>query len=233
MTISALSSDAFVVALRGQSERYWHAHPFHLRWHRGELDDDAVRSWVVNRWYYQKSLPQKDAAIIANCPEGAVRRRWLERIVYQDGHTEGEGGLADWLRLAEAVGLSEAEVLSESNVVPGVRFATDAYVTFARTRPWIEAIAASLTELFSPDLMKERMAAIERHYSWIDRQGLQYFSSRMHEGKKDASFALDVVVTHCTSSEQQDAALAALSFKCDVLWAMLDAIENANVAAAR
>src|SRR5262249_42970674 len=144
----------FTEALYRHSERYWHHHPFHLRLHHGTLADHELRAWVANRWYYQKSLPQKDAAVIANCPVPEVRRRWLRRIEEQDGAAFGQGGNADWLALAEAVGLTVEEVLDERHVLPGVRFATDAYLGFARTRPWIEAVAASLTELFSPDLMR-------------------------------------------------------------------------------
>jgi pyrroloquinoline-quinone synthase len=218
--------DDFVAALKAHSEKYWHTHPYHLQLHGGHLDEEGLRSWVANRWYYQKILPLKDAAIIANCPIAAVRRRWLERIVYQDGRAEGEGGLADWLHLAEAVGLRAEEVLAETRVLPGVRFAADAYVTFARTRSWTEAVAASLTELFSPDLMQERMEAIRKHYHWVHPDGLRYFSSRIGSARSDATYALDVVVAHCTSRDQQDAAIAALAFKCDVLWSMLDTIEH-------
>lgn len=230
-TDTALSADDFVAALKAHDQRYWHAHPFHQRLHAGELDEEALRDWVANRWYYQKILPQKDAAIIANCPVGAVRRRWLDRIVYQDGRAEGEGGLAEWLALADAVGLTSEEVLTERRVVPGVRFAADAYVTFARTRPWTEAVAASLTELFSPDLMAERMSAIRQNYRWVRPEGLRYFEKRKDAARDDAESALDIVLANCTTRPLQDAAIAALSFKCDVLWSLLDSIEHARTAA--
>jgi pyrroloquinoline-quinone synthase len=224
----ALPADEFVASLRAHNDRYWHAHPFHERLHAGDLDEESLRDWVANRWYYQKILPQKDAAIIANCPVGEVRRRWVGRILFQDGTAEGEGGLAEWLLLADAVGLERGEVLDERRVVPGVRFAADAYLTFARTRPWEEAVAASLTELFSPDLMADRLAAIRAHYPWVKQEGLRYFEKRKDAARDDAGVALDLVVGHCRTRAQQEAAVAALSFKCDVLWSMLDALEHAR-----
>jgi pyrroloquinoline-quinone synthase len=222
-----LTSDAFVDALRAQSQRYHHKHPFHVLMNEGRLSRAQIQGWVANRFYYQKSIPIKDAAILSNTPDPAIRRRWIGRIVDHDGAAEGQGGIEAWLRLAEAVGLSRREVLDERHVVPGVRFAGDAYVTFARTRPWIEAVAASLTELFAPDLMSERIAAFERSYTWVDPAGLAYFKARLQQAPRDATYALELVTQHCRTREQQERAIAALSFKCDVLWSMLDAIHHA------
>ena len=222
-----LTSDAFVDALRAQSQRYHHKHPFHVLMNEGRLSRAQIQGWVANRFYYQKSIPIKDAAILSNTPDPAIRRRWIGRIVDHDGAAEGQGGIEAWLRLAEAVGLSRREVLEERHVVPGVRFAGDAYVTFARTRPWIEAVAASLTELFAPDLMSERIAAFERYYTWVDPAGLAYFKARLQQAPRDATYALELVTQYCRTREQQERAIAALSFKCDVLWSMLDAIQHA------
>ncbi|WP_035840516.1 pyrroloquinoline-quinone synthase PqqC [Kitasatospora azatica] len=229
--LEPLSTADFAAALYAHSERYWHNHPFHLRLHQGALGDAELRSWVANRWYYQKWLPQKDAAVVANCPVPEVRRRWIRRITDQDGAAFGQGGNADWLALAEAAGLSVEEVEDERHVLPGVRFATDAYVQFARTRPWTEAVAASLTELFSPELMRERLSALHTHYRWVDPAGLRYFELRPEVADADAAHAMELVTMYCTTREQQDAAIAALSFKCDVLWSMLDAIEHAHIGA--
>ena len=222
-----LTSDAFMHALRAQSQRYHHKHPFHVLMNEGRLSRAQIQGWVANRFYYQKSIPIKDAAILSNTPDPAIRRRWIGRIVDHDGAAEGQGGIEAWLRLAEAVGLSRPEVLDERHVVPGVRFAGDAYVTFARTRPWIEAVAASLTELFAPDLMSERIAAFERYYTWVDPAGLAYFKARLQQAPRDATYALELVTRYCRTREQQERAIAALSFKCDVLWSMLDAIHHA------
>ncbi|HYX96997.1 MAG TPA: pyrroloquinoline-quinone synthase PqqC [Geodermatophilus sp.] len=221
------ATDEFVAALREHSRRYHDQHPFHRRMNAGELDPEQIRCWVANRFCYQAAIPRKDAAILANCPDREVRRRWLRRIVDHDGTADGEGGIEAWLRLGEAVGLTRGEMEDERHVVPGVRFAVDAYVTFARTRPWVEAVASSLTELFAPDLMAERLAAFERHYTWIDPQELTYFRARLTQAPRDSAHALEVVTEHCRTPEQQAAALAALSFKCDVLWSMLDAIDLA------
>jgi pyrroloquinoline-quinone synthase len=223
----------FAAALRGLSVRYWDKHPFQIQLNEGRCTQDEVRAWVANRWYYQRSLSQKNGAIIANCPLPSVRRRWVERIVFQDGAHDGEGGLADWLVLADAVGLDRDEVLDERHVRPGVRFAVDGYVDFCRTRPWIEGAAAGLTELFAPDHMSDRVAAWSEHYPWIKPEGYAYFASRIPVVRQDSEYTLDLVLDHCVTREQQDRALAALSFKCDVLWAMLDAIAYAARVAGR
>ena len=225
--MTVLDTDGLVAALRAQSRRYHDRHPFHQKMNAGGLSPEQIRGWAANRFYYQVNLPRKDAAILANCPERAVRRRWIQRILDHDGTGDAPAGIDTWLLLAQAVGLTQAEVLDERHVVPGVRFAVDAYVTFARTRPWTEAVASSLTELFAPDLMAERLAAFEQHYPWIDRQALAYFRARLSQAPRDSEHALEVVTRYCLTPEQQAAAVAALSFKCDVLWSMLDAIEQA------
>jgi pyrroloquinoline-quinone synthase len=223
-----LPGEEFVAALRALEARYWDKHPFHVRLHEGGCTPEEVRAWVANRWYYQRNLSQKNGAIIANCPLPGVRRKWVERITFQDGTPDGEGGLEDWLVLAEAVGLSRQEVQSERQVLAGVRFAVDSYLHFCRTRPWIEGVGAALTELFSPDLMADRLAVFRRHYSWIKPAGYAYFEARIPFVRKDSEYTLGLVVAHSVTREQQDAAIGALAFKCDVLWAMLDAIDYAG-----
>jgi pyrroloquinoline-quinone synthase len=230
MTIT--ETESFVAALRTQSRRYHDQHPYHRKMNEGKLSPRQIRGWVANRFYYQENIPRKDAAIIANCPDRDVRRRWVQRILDHDGTEHdgvggSEGGIEAWLRLAEAAGLTREEVWDERHVLPGVRFAVDAYVNFARTRPWVEAVASSLTELFAPDLMAERLAAFERYYPWIDPAGLAYFRARLSQAPRDSRHALQVVTQQCQTPDQQKAAVAALSFKCDVLWSMLDAIDRA------
>ena len=220
-------TDGFIGALRAQSQRYHSRHPFHATMNEGGLIRPQIRGWVANRFYYQENIPRKDAAILANCPDREVRRRWIRRIHDHDGTADGEGGIEAWLRLGEATGLTREEMWDERHVVPGVRFAVDAYVTFARTRPWVEAVASSLTELFAPDLMAERLAAFERFYTWIDPAGLAYFRARLTQAPRDSEHALEVVREHCRTPDEQARAVAALSFKSDVLWSMLDAIDRA------
>jgi pyrroloquinoline-quinone synthase len=222
-----LDRDAFVAALRAQAPHYHDRHPFHVLMNAGQLNRQQIQGWVANRYYYQKIIPIKDAAILSNCPYPAVRRRWILRILDHDGEEEGQGGTETWLRLGEAVGLSRQDVLDERLVVPGVRFAADAYVTFARTRPWIEGVASSLTELFAPDLMSERIAAFERYYAWVDPDGLAYFRARLTLAPRDAAHAIELVTEHCVTHEQQERAIAALAFKCDVLWSILEGIHHA------
>jgi pyrroloquinoline-quinone synthase len=225
-TISGTEA-GFVELLRAHSQRYHDAHPFHVRMNAGQLTPDQLRGWIANRFCYQENIPRKDAAILSNCPDPDVRRRWIRRIVDHDGSAAGDGGIEAWLRLGEAAGLTRAEIRDHRHLVPGVRFAVDAYVTFCRTRPWVEAVASSLTELFAPDLMAERLAAFERYYPWIDAAGLAYFRARLDQAPRDCEHALEVVTAHCLTAESQALALDALSFKCDVLWSMMDAIDRA------
>jgi pyrroloquinoline-quinone synthase len=220
------SPEEFVAALRSQGARYHDLHPFHVRMNEGLLSREELQRWVANRYYYQRSIPIKDAAIVSNCPEPDVRRVWIQRIIDHDGVEPGGGGIESWLRLGEALGLSRDELKSERRVLPGVRYAVDAYVNFCRTRPWVEAVAASLTELFGPGAIRVRLEAMERHYPWIDPAGLEYFRARLHQAPRDAQFALDVVLDRCGTREQQERAVAALSFKCDLLWAQLEAIDR-------
>lgn len=232
-----LGREEFAAALRGLRGKYWDHHPFHVRLHAGEARADEVRLWVANRWYYQECLAQKNAAIVANCPVAEVRRLWLARISFYDGHdghdrpggpSDPGGGRADWLALAEAVGLGEAELVQGTHLLRGVRFAVDAYLRFCLTRPWTESVAAALTEMFAPDHMADRMAAWRRHYDWIKPEGYAYFEHRIPVARKDSVDTLEVVLAHCRTRAQQDAAVAALAFKCDVLGAMLDAMDYAS-----
>jgi pyrroloquinoline-quinone synthase len=206
------------------SRAYHHKHPFHLEMNEGRLSLEAIRGWVANRFHYQCAIPIKDAAIISNCPLREVRRAWLHRITDHDGLTGDEGGIEAWLRLGEACGLPREELLEERHLVPGVRFSVDAYVQFARTQPWPIAVASSLTELFAPDLMATRLAAFERHYTWVQPWGFDYFKRRLTQARRDSDEGLAFTLEYCRSRESQEAAVSALSLKCDILWTMLDAI---------
>jgi len=221
-------SETLIDRLRAQGTRYHNLHPFHQRMDAGALTREELQRWVANRFYYQASIPLKDAAIMSNCPEVAIRREWIQRIIDHDGTAESDGGIESWLRLGEALGVSREKLESERGVLPGVRYAVDAYVNFARQRPWIEAVASSLTELFGPAAIRVRLAALERHYPWIDPAGLEYFRTRLVKAPRDADYALGLVVERCRTLDQQDAAVAALRFKTQVLWAQLDAIEHGD-----
>ena len=223
---AVLTPDELEETLRSHAKQYHSEHPFHRRMNDGQSSREEIRGWVANRFYYQVNIPRKDGAILSNCPDSDVRRRWVQRIIDHDGATEGTGGIESWLRLSEAVGLTREEVEDSRHLLPGVRFAVDAYVNFTRTRPWVEAVASSLTELFAPDLMAERLAAFERCYTWIAPEGLAYFRSRITQAPRDSKHGLEIVRKHCVTPETQAAAVAALSFKCDVLWSMLDAMEQ-------
>jgi pyrroloquinoline-quinone synthase len=225
---TALTPEELVERLRGQGTRYHNLHPFHVRMDAGELTREELQRWVANRLYYQVCIPLKDAAILSNCPEVEVRREWIQRIVDHDGTADGAGGIESWLRLGEALGVTRDELLSERRVLPAVRFAVDAYVSFARSKPWIEAVASSLTELFGPSAIRVRLAALEAHYPWIEPAGLQYFRDRLVQAPRDADYALRLVVERCVTREQQECAVAALKFKTEVLWAQLEAIERGD-----
>ena len=223
----AWSRDEFVRRLRNVLERrYHHLHPFNRRMHEGELSRDELQLWVANRFYYQINIPIKDALILSNCPEPEVRRAWIQRIIDHDGRPGEEGGIEAWLRLGHAMGVSREDLLTQRRLLPGVRFAVDGYVTFCRSQPWLEAVAASLTELFAPLIVQERLAAMLSHYRWVDPDGLQYFKNRLSQAPRDAEHALALVTERLRTREQQERAVAALEFKCDVLWCLLDAVER-------
>ncbi len=232
--MSVAAATDLVARLRAVGDAHYHdKHPFHQRLVAGTLTPDQVRSWVANRYYYQKVIPIKDAAILSNLPSRELRRVWIRRIIDHDGTLDGGGGGTEsWLALAHAVGLDEAGVVSEHAVAPGTRFAADAYVEFARTRPWLDAVASSLTELFGPPVMERRLSAIVANYPWIDRAGLAYFDKRIKIAPEDAGQALSWVVEYARTPEEQDRCVAALRFKCDVLWAILDATALASGAVA-
>jgi pyrroloquinoline-quinone synthase len=222
------TEEEFVAALRACGARYHDLHPFHVRMNAGELSPEEVRRWVINRYYYQRSIPLKDAALLSNCPDPDVRRVWIQRVIDHDGREPDSGGIESWLRFGEALGVDRDELRSERGVLPGVRYAVDAYVNFCRTHPWIEAVAASLTELFGPNAIRVRLEALERHYPWIDRAGYAYFRDRLVQAPRDAEYALELVLEHCLTREQQERAVAALTFKCDLLWAQLEAIAHGD-----
>ncbi|TXF12561.1 pyrroloquinoline-quinone synthase PqqC [Pelomicrobium methylotrophicum] len=219
--------EEFEQKLREKGAGYHIHHPFNVRMNSGQLNPDQIRGWVANRFYYQISIPLKDAAILANCPDREVRRRWIQRIIDHDGRQGEEGGIEAWIRLGMACGLSREEIVSLKHVLPGVRFAVDAYVNFARTRPWQEAVCASLTELFAPQIHKERLANWPQHYPWIDPAGYEYFRKRLSEARRDVEHGLTITLDYFKTREQQERALEILQFKLDILWTMLDAIQLA------
>lgn len=224
------SPEEFTARLRAVGEHGYHdQHPFHVLMNNGQLDAPSLRGWVANRFYYQTQIPIKDAAILSNCPERDIRRAWIQRILDHDGSEGDEGGIEKWLRLGEASGLIREEMLAQTHLLPGVRYAVDAYVNFCRAKPWVIAMASSLTELFAPTLMATRIAAYEKHYSWVKPDGLRYFRSRLTQAPRDSDFALALVLERCRTREQQEETVAALKFKCELLWAMLDAMHFAYI----
>ena len=225
--LSSPAVDDLVGRLRGVLERrYHHLHPFNQRMHRGELSRQELQVWVANRFYYQINIPIKDALILSSCPEREVRQQWIQRIIDHDGGPGEEGGIEAWLRLGEAMGVNRRDLVGQRFLLPGVRFAVDGYVNFCRSKPWLEAVAASLTEMFAPLIVKERLAAMLSHYQWVDPSGLQYFKNRLTQAPRDAEYALGLVTERFRTPEQQGLAVAALEFKCDVLWCLLDAVER-------
>jgi pyrroloquinoline-quinone synthase len=222
-----LGPEALADGLRSFSTSYYANHPFHQLMHEGRLTPRQLQGWVTNRLAYQRAIPRKDAAIISNCPDPDVRREWMQRIVDHDGTAPGTGGIELWIRLGEALGVPREEMEDERHVLPGVRFAAEAYVTFCKTRPWIDAVASSLTELFAPDLMRKRIAAFPQHYPWIRPEALEYFRSRLVQAPRDSGQGLRLVQQYCTTVETQRCAFEALAFKLEMLWVMIDTIHNA------
>ena len=221
----------FEARLRAKESGYHIHHAFNKRLNSGALQPFQVRGWVANRFYYQQAIPMKDAAVMANCEDRATRRRWIERMLDHDGHGDHEGqnagGIETWTRLGMAVGLSRDDLWSHRHVQPGVRFAVDAYVNFARRAPWREGVISSLTEMFAPKIHADRLAGWPSMYPWIAAEGLAYFRSRIPLAQRDVEHGLEVAIAFGDTRAKQERAIEILQFKLDVLWSMLDAVERA------
>jgi pyrroloquinoline-quinone synthase len=217
----------FETALRAKGNFYHTQHPYHVAMYEGRCTPEQIRGWVANRFYYQISIPIKDAAIMANCPDRDARRQWVQRILDHDGYEGSEGGIEAWLRLGESVGLTREEIISEEHVLPGVRFAVDAYINFARRANWKEAASSSLTEMFAPTIHQNRLDTWPTHYPWINADGYQYFRNRLTEARRDVEHGLTITLDHYTTREQQERMLEILQFKLDILWSMLDSMTMA------
>lgn len=218
------SREEFERRLREKAKYYHIHHEFHILMNEGKLDKPAIQGWVANRFYYQVAIPVKDAAILANCPHRDVRRHWIQRIIDHDGTTGEEGGIEAWLRLGEAVGLTREELWSHKHVLPGVRFAVDAYINFARRATWQEAACSSLTELFAPTIHQQRLDNWPKYYPWIKPEGYDYFRKRLFEAPRDVKNGLKITLDSFRTRAEQEHALSILQFKLDVLWTMVDAM---------
>jgi len=224
-----LSLDELGAALREVGEgRYHHRHPFHLLMHEGKLTRGQLQAWALNRYYYQSVIPIKDAIILSRSNDPEFRRAWRKRIVDHDGDGQGRGGIEKWLKLAEATGLDAARVATQIEILPATRFAVNEYLNLVRTRPLLEAVASSLTELFSRDLIALRVDRMRQHYPWLSG-GLAYFEARLNQAPEDAAFALQFVYENAKTRADQGRVIQALRDKCDILWAMLDALYFAYV----
>ena len=210
-------------------ERYHNLHPFHKMLHGGELDFGQVQAWALNRYYYQASIPRKDLTLMARLPSAELRRTWRSRVLDHDGVDVETGGIRRYLQLTERLGLDEDYVVSTVGILPGTRFAVDAYVEYVGRRSELEAVASSLTELFAPSIHRERIAGLSKHYDWADEYALAYFQKRLGEAPRDSEFGQDYVIRNAKTCEQQEAVLNAVRFKTDVLWAQLDALYQAYV----
>jgi len=209
-------------------ERYHHKHPFHLLMHEGKLTRGQLQAWALNRYAYQSSIPMKDAAILSRSDDPSFRVAWRKRILDHDGDGTKPGGIEKWLHLVEATGLAREQAIRGDGILPATRYAVGAYVDFVRSRSLLEAVASSLTELFSHKLITLRVDRLREHYPWLT-SGLDYFQGRITQAPEDANFALGWVVKHAQTRDQQRLALNALRAKCDILWAMLDALYFAYV----
>jgi coenzyme PQQ biosynthesis protein C len=228
--VTLLTAGELEAALRDIGARRYHRlHPFHRMLHDGRCTKGQVQAWALNRYYYQAMIPIKDASLIARCDDPAVRREWRSRLVDHDGERDGDGGIARWLRLTDGLGLDRDYVVSLRGLLPATRFAVDAYVRFVREKTLLEAIASSLTELFSPQIINERVDGMLAGYPFVTRETLAYFDKRPPQAARDADFALDYCKRNARTPEQQQPVLDALEFKCSVLWAMCDALQHAYV----
>lgn len=222
-----LTPDELEARLRGFHQSYYVEHPFHKLMYAGSLTPRQFQCWVANRLAYQRVVPRKDAAILSNCPDAEVRRHWIGRIIDHDGTAAGEGGIELWIRLGIALGVPREEMEDERHVIPAVRTICESYVWFCKSKPWVQACASSLTELFAPRIHGQRIEAFPKHYPWIPESGLDYFRSRLVQAPKDVKQGLALVQRHCTTIETQRQAFEALAFKLEMLWSMIDVIHNA------
>ncbi|MCU7849739.1 MAG: pyrroloquinoline-quinone synthase PqqC [Candidatus Thiodiazotropha sp. (ex Lucinoma kastoroae)] len=229
METQSWSQEEFESALRARSSRYHIHHPYHRMMANGALNPEQIRGWVANRFYYQINIPRKDAALMANCPDPATRRIWLQRILDHDGYEGEEGGIEAWVRLGIACGLTREEIWSQEHVLPGVRFAVNAYLEFVRNAEWHEGICSSLTELFAPKIHRQRLENWPRDYPWIESSGLDYFRKRVSQASRDVEHGLAVTLAWFNTPERQQRALEILQLKLDILWSMLDAMYMAYV----
>ena len=219
----------FEEKLREKGKGYHIYHPFHVMMYEGKLTKEQLQSWVLNRFYYQIGIPQKDAAILSNCPDVEVRKQWIVRITDHDGIDGAEGGIEAWIKLGEAVGLEREDITSLKHVSPGVRFAVDAYINFAKQRPWQESVCSSLTELFAPHIHQQRISSWPEVYPWINESGLSYFKKRLTEARRDVEQGLSVTLDYFSESRaMQERALDILQFKLNVLWVIADSIMLAS-----
>ncbi|MCO6416421.1 pyrroloquinoline-quinone synthase PqqC [Siccirubricoccus sp. KC 17139] len=212
------------------AERYHIHHPFHHLLHGGQLNRGQVQAWALNRYYYQACIPAKDASLLARLPTPELRREWRRRLVDHDGDGVHPGGVERWLRLTDGLGLDRDYVTSLRGLLPATRFAVDAYVRFVRERSVLEAVASSLTEMFSPNIISERVSGMLRNYDFVTAETLAYFTPRLSQAPQDVAFALDYVKREARMRAEQEQVLAALRFKCDLLWVQLDALHFAYVA---
>ena len=229
-TDAVMTPDQLEAAIRAVgAERYHDKHPFHRLLHGGKLDKGQVQAWALNRYCYQSGVPRKDAALMSRTLDRELRREWGHRILDHDGSGGEEGGIERWLVLTDALDLERSYVVSMQGALPATRFAVEAYVSFVRERTLLEAVASSLTELFAPAIHQERIAGMLENYDFIGERAMQYFRRRLDQANRDADFALDYVKRHATTIEMQAAAVDAVRFKCNVLWAQLDALHHAYV----
>ena len=227
--IQPLTIEELRARVRAVGEQsYHHRHPFHLLMHEGKLTRGQLQAWALNRYYYQSRIPIKDAIILSRSDDSGFRRAWRKRVLDHDGDNDPEGGIERWIRLAKALSLPRERVISCKEVLPGVRYAVDAYLDLVKNRSLLEAVASSLTELFSRDLITLRMDALRRHYPWLSG-GLDYFEARLDQAPADAQFAFQFVADHARTYAEQEKAIQALREKCEILWAQLDAIYYAYV----
>ncbi|MDD5033888.1 MAG: pyrroloquinoline-quinone synthase PqqC [Methylococcaceae bacterium] len=220
----AWSPEEFEAQLRAKEKYYHIRHPYHVLMAEGKLNKEQIQGWVANRFYYQIKIPVKDANILANCPDRDTRRQWIQRVHDHDGWGEDDGGIEAWTRLGIAVGIPREQLWSLENVLPGVRFAVDAYVNFARHAPWEEGACSSLTEMFAPTIHKQRLAGWPDQYPWIEAEGLAYFRKRVTQASRDVEHGLAITLAHFKTRKQQERALEILQFKLDILWSMLDSM---------
>ena len=208
--------------LKEGDKRFPSQHPFMKLFYEGKLTKQQMQGWAVNRYYFHRSIPSKEAAIVANCPDH-VRKFWAEKLMEEDG-TDGKPSHPDlWLRFCEDLGLQRNEV-KKAEILPAVRMAVDGYLNLARYRPWKVGVGASLTEFSVPKRMEKMIAAFQAHYPYVTEEGMSFFKEHMIADMEHGQLTIDLIKENCETPQDESEVKEGYFYKIDMHRVILDAV---------